>query len=392
MLIAAPAQAQTATVLYNFTGSPDGANPMSSLTSDGAGNFYGTTNSGGEFGYGTVFGLSPNGSGDWNETVLYSFCVTPNCSDGASPTYSSLVFDSIGNLYGIASEGGTYGYGVVFELSPMGTSWTETVLYDFANDGDGAYPQNGLIFDKTGNLYGTTCNCGSGSNGSGGVFELSQSDGRWLEQLIYPVYATSSYAGVTLDAAGNIFGTTLSTVFELSPNGSGGWNSTVIYTFTTPQDGQYPQGTLALDTVGNLYGTAFSGGAGYGMIYKLSLGKKGWKEQILHNFHLGPKDGANPWAGVALGADGNVYGTTTIGTRPLRHKFQLGAGTVFELVASSGKGTYKEELVSHFIISNGWTPESSLILDSAGNLYGTTPFGGTYYPNENYGVVFEVTP
>jgi uncharacterized repeat protein (TIGR03803 family) len=151
-----PAQGQTDTVLYSFPGGSDGANPRSRLTFDSSGHLYGTTFQGGAYGYGTVFELSPNGSGGWNETVLYSFCSEggKNCTDGEYP-YSYVLFDSAGNLYGTASEGGANGSGVVFELSPVGKSWTETVLHSFSS-GDGSDPSSGLIMDKAGHLYGTT--------------------------------------------------------------------------------------------------------------------------------------------------------------------------------------------------------------------------------------------
>ncbi len=388
LLIAArPAQAQTETVLYNFEGGSyaDGSQPQSRLTADGAGNFYGTTYYGGATQNGTVYELSPNGSGGWNETVLYSFCPVPSCADGANPAYASLIFDSLGTLYGTASTGGAYGYGVVFELTPVGTSWTETVLYSFANAGDGAYPQNGLIFDPAGNLYGTICNCGNVAPGNGGVFELSPSCGRWTEQLIYSVIATSSDAGVTMDAAGNIFGTTISTVFKLSPNGSGGWIPTVIYTFPI-KDGIGPEGTPVLDKAGNLYGTTQYGRRfNLGTAYKLSPITKGkkkgqWTEKILHTFKGGKKDGGNPVAGVVLDATGNIYGTTYGGGR-------FGYGAVFKLVAPVGKGGYKEQILWSFNNPDGAYPVSSLILDG-GNLYGTTGNGG----QSGHGVAFEVTP
>ncbi|MGD0213468.1 MAG: choice-of-anchor tandem repeat GloVer-containing protein [Terriglobales bacterium] len=387
MIAARPTQAQTD--LYGFKGGSDGAYPLSPLTFDNAGNLYGMTNGGafyGQPGYGTVFELSPNGSGGWNESVLYNFCSAPNCADGATPTFSSLVFNSQGNLYGTASAGGAYGYGVVFELSPSGSNWTETVLYSFANDGDGAYPQNGVIFDHAGNLYGTTCNCGSGGNGNGGVFELSPSAGGWTEQLIYPVDATASYAGLTIDTEGNIFGTTLSTVFELSPNGNGGWTPAVIHTFDGPNDGDDAQGTPAFDHDGNLYGTTTSGANGNGTVYKLTLVTKGthkgnWTEKILHRFTGRRGDGQLPFGGVVVDAAGNVYGTTVVsGSR------KANAGIVYELVPPVGNGKYDEDILCQFLGYDGSQPYSSLILDGSGNLYGTASYGG------GYGDVFEVTP
>jgi uncharacterized repeat protein (TIGR03803 family) len=374
---ARPAQAQTEAVLYNFYYGSDGAYPASSLTFDGAGNLYGTTCSyeGQGPGYGTVFELSPNGNGGWNETVLYSFT---GGADGNNPVHSNVIFDSVGNLYGTTQLGGSNGQGVVFELSPVGGSWTETILYNFCSQAgcaDGAEPLTGLIMDPAGNLYGTTS--------SGAVFELSPSGGGWTEQVIYNV-ATSFNASLTMDAAGNIFGAGDSTVFELSPNGNGGWDPTVIHAFTRyPAEGILPEGTPLLDKAGNIYGTTALGGAkNYGIVYKLSPGKKGrWKDQILYSFKSG-KDGANPWAGIVFDAAGNIYGATHNGD-------ESDGGTVFELVAPVGTVKYyREKILWRFTGMDGYWPFGSLIWDSAGKLYGTTVFGGS----NGVGVVFEVTP
>jgi len=377
LLIAArPAQAQTETALYNFCSQPncsDGAGPQSSLTFDSAGNLYGTTSGGGAFGAGTVFELSPNGSGGWNEAVLYSFT---GGTDGGWPYYSGVIFDSAGNLYGTAEIGGANGYGVVFELSPVGTSWTETVLYSFDFSG-GAYPLSGLIMDPAGNLYGT-------ASSNGGAFELSPSGGGWTEQVIYG--AENMQAGLTMDAAGNIFGINQQTIFEVSPNGNGGWHSAVIYTFAdASKDGSYPVGTLVLDDAGSLYGTTEYGGkTGSGTVYKLTpvtTGKKKgtWTERILHTFN--GKNGSGPRAGLVFDAAGNIYGTTANGGR-------YGDGIGFELAAVVGKSSYKPTVLWTFGYDRGAGPFGSLILDSAGNLYGTTYAGGDY----GAGVVFEVTP
>ncbi len=388
LLIAArPARAQTETVLHYFTGSPDGSYPYSNLTFDGAGNLYGTTYLGG-LGYGTVYEVSPNGVGGWNETVLYSFT---GGADGAYPNYSNVIFDSVGNLYGTTYNGGAIGAGVVFELSPVGTSWTETVLYNFCSQegcADGGTPASGLIMDPAGNLYGTTLCCGKYQDGV--VFELIPSGGGWTEQVIYNIDTLNYYflynPGLTMDAAGNIFGATVSTVFELSPNGNGGWTPNVIHTFTgSPKDGNIAMGTPVLDKAGNLYGTTWAGGKdNLGTVYKLRPGKKGkWTETFLHTFK-GGKDGYAPSAGIVFDAVGNIYGTTEFGGRS-------DSGTVYELVAQVGKGSYKEKILwSFFYCYGGCTPMSSLILDSAGNLYGTA-MGPEGWPNPE-GVVFEVTP
>jgi uncharacterized repeat protein (TIGR03803 family) len=381
LLITRPAQAQTETVLHSFTGGSDGANPLSHLTSDGKGNFYGTTTRGG-LGYGTAFELSPNSNGGWNETVLYSF---KGEADGEAP-YSDLVFDGLGNIYGTTPLGGANWLGVVFELTPVGGSWTETVLYSFKGGTDGASPISGLIFDKAGNLYGTTLY--GGVDESGTVFELSPSPDGWTEQVIYTSQGTQyGNAGLTMDTAGNIFGVTSTTVFELSPDGKGGWTPTVIHTFpSSPKDGYWAGGTPLLDQVGNLYGTTFNGGTrNCGTVYKLRPGKKGkWRENILHSFRCGPdlgnKDGSGPFAGIVFDANGNIYGTTGAGGKS-------GFGTVFELKAAVGKGSFTERVLWSFNGTDGSQPQASLILDSTGDLYGTTAD-----TTNGYGVVFEVTP
>jgi uncharacterized repeat protein (TIGR03803 family) len=373
------AQAQTERVLYVFTGGSDGRLPRSSLTSDGVGNFYGTTQQGGVAGSaGTVFKLSPDGSGGWKETVLYSFCSAQNCVDGAYPM-GSVILDPMGNLYGTTTASGANGYGVVFELSPVGTSWTETVLYSFKGGADGAYPQTSLIMDPAGNLYGTTTGGGTGPSG-GTVFELSPSGGGWTEQVIYNLAnAGSTLAGLTMDAAGNIFGTSTSTVFELSPNGSGGWTPTVLHTFAGSPDDL--EGTPVFDLAGNLYGTTEHGGAyGHGLVYELSRGQTGkWIEKTLYSFGSSSSDGTEPFGGVVFDVGGNVYGTTTSGG-------EFGYGTVFELVPPVGTGSYQEKVILSFNFTDGREPFDSL-LDSAGNLYGTAAGGGS---SNGAGVVFEV--
>ncbi len=384
--------AQTGTVLYAFTGGSDGGQPFARLTADGAGNFYGTTAVGG-LGYGTVFELSPNGSGGWTETVLHAFT---GGADGAYPLGSPVIFDGQGNLYGTAVEGGANGFGVVFELSPARKGWNETVLYNFASGAGGVYPFNGLIMDSAGNFYGTDNVYQSGHAITEGVFELSQSGGNWTEKVIYDnevAVANFGGGGLTMDSAGNIFGVSSGgflpqIVFELSPNGHGGWNSTMLHSF---QKRYYAEGTPVLDKSGNVYGTTSSGGASNnGTVYKLSPGKNGkWTEEVLYAFKGGTQDGSAPYAGIVFDAAGNIYGTTAGGG-------PSDDGTVFELVASVGKGRhgYQEKVLWSFNGTDGSQPFGSLILDGAGNLYGTAALGGNSgcTNDQGCGVVFEVTP
>jgi uncharacterized repeat protein (TIGR03803 family) len=398
LLLAAarPAQTQTETVLYNFFPpggyGDDGAYPYAGLTSDGAGNLYGTTHSGGSCGEscqppnpaGTVFELSPNGYGGWNETILYSFCSAPNCADGSGPFYANLIFDSAGNLYGTAAYGGANGAGVLFKLSPAGAGWEETVLYNFCSQSgctDGAYPVTGPIFDQAGNLYGTT---GGAGQGPAVVFELSPSAGGWTEQAIYSIPTGNSWAGLVMDAAGNIYGTSATNEFELSPNGSGGWTPTVIGTLGGAE------GTPVLDKAGNLYGTTNSGGAdNCGVVYKLTPAINGkWSEKILHTFKNYGIDGCSPFGGIVLDAAGDIYGTTYFGG-------SFGAGTVFEVATPVGAGSHKTSVLWSFNGTDGESPLGSLILDSAGNLYGTADEGGSTngegVDGNGFGVVFELS-
>ncbi len=381
LLIAARAQAQTETVLYNFCSvgfdCTDGAGPISILTPDGAGNFFGTTHSGGHSGtYGAVFELSPNGSGGWNESVIYNFSLG---RQGAYPEFSPVVFDAAGNLYGTTEAGGI-GYGVVFELMPIGQNWLEKVIYTFNNTGDGGSPQSGVIVDSAGNVYGTTPTGGPGNVGT--VFELSASEGHWSEQVIY-AFDTSLDAGppgLTMDSNGNIFGAANLTVFELSPNGAGGWSPTTLHTFPGQDVGI--DGTPALDKAGNVYGTIMlkepDGTLGPGEVYKLQRENGKWGIESLHAW----PDGTGPYAGVTLDAAGNVYGTTMDGGA-------RGQGTVFELMPVHNTiKSYIQRVLWNFSGPDGANPLSSLVLDGSGNLYGATVFGGSV----GYGTVFEVTP
>jgi len=277
---------RTETILHSFAqDGVDGGQPFAGLVFDKEGNLYGATYAGGDYNDGTVFELTPSGT----ETILHSFDF--NGSDGYYPA-SSLVLDSKGNLYGTTTYGGPYGCnedgcGTAFEVTPSGM---ETILHSFGASGDGSYPNGNLTRGKNGTLYGTT-NTG-GAYGSGTVFELTRSHGKWTETILYSFgyNATDGIGpspGVVSDKEGNLYGATIGggnygygTVFELSPpaGGSGSWAEKILWSFGNGTDGIYPEGGLVLDKQGNLYGTTIDGGAygragkglGYGTVFEVS--------------------------------------------------------------------------------------------------------------------------
>ncbi len=249
--------------IYQFSGPDDGLNPAGNLVFDQAGNIYGITQAGGNMncrgGCGTVYKLAHTGSG-WVKSTLYAFT---GGADGSGPFFG-LVIDRAGNLYGTTQLGGAHTYGTVYELSPSGSGWIETVLYNFQNSEDGRFPLGGLVLDSAGNLYGTTS--AGGLNLGGTVFEVSPSNGGWTFSVLYSLIGGGIIDGpqntLTFDGAGNLYGTTLSagpaqcgTAFKLTPSG-GRWNYTDLHDFSCGSDGGYLVGGVALDAAGNLFGNA----------------------------------------------------------------------------------------------------------------------------------------
>jgi uncharacterized repeat protein (TIGR03803 family) len=393
---ARPAHAQYETELYSFPESTDCCGgPAAPVITDGNGNFYSTTRALGQYGNGSVFEVSPNGSE--YEYTLYSFCAdSPACPDGSYPGYAGVIRDKEGNFYGTTAFGGANGCGVVYELSPSGVNYIQRVLFSFPpaptntsiNDYNCA-PLYGVIMDKAGNLYGTTSYGIISNNGptghGGGVFELTQSNGVWKEKLIYK-YDYYSLSGVTLDAAGNLYGIGANSgdvpyLFQLSPNGSGGWTPTAIhyFGFKDYKLGSNPTATPTLDAAGNLYGTTGSGGAyNSGAVYKASKTQSGWTYELLYSLD-GKDGGENPFGGVSLAANGDIFGTTQYGGTG-------SDGVVFGLTPN-GEGGYTEKVLANFDGSDGNDPLAGVLL-SGGNLYGTTSQGGAY----SAGLVYEVTP
>jgi uncharacterized repeat protein (TIGR03803 family) len=368
-LLTLPAQAQTFTVLHTFTG-PDGLTPYAGVTLDGAGNLYGTTFAGGTNGLGTVYELRRHGSSyilnelhafaggasdgavpfggvifgpegllygttynggyedsgvvyslqplaticptvscPWTETTLYNFATYYN-SFGA--LYGELAFDPSGNLDGTLAYGGRASCGSVYQVSRSGADWTGTTLYSFPSTYN---PTHNVIADPAGNLYGTTDQ--GGQYDAGVVFELTPNGSGWTEQTIASLGAPGTggdpLGGLIRDSTGNLYGGETgfngnASVFELSPSG-GGWQLTVLYTWSFSNNAEGPVGNLVLDSSGNLYGTTMSLGAhSYGNIFKLTRDGGGWTYTDLYDFQDNG-DGAYPSGDLSIDGDGNIYGT-----------------------------------------------------------------------------------
>jgi uncharacterized repeat protein (TIGR03803 family) len=402
-VLAAPSiQGQTYTVLYNFTGTAgDGAFPRAGLALDAKGNLYGATENGGtgpcvesfhHDGCGTVFMIDTTGK----ETILYSF--PKHLPDGQYPD-AGVLRDAAGNLYGTTSAGGKLDKGTVFELRSGGKEF----VFGFPNAADGTVP-NGLVRGAAGNLYGTTASGGdltcNSQNGCGTVFKL---DATGVETVLYSftggtdgaVPSGATPGGLVIDSTGNLYGTTsqggdpscvvngpgCGTVFGLDTTSK----ETVLHVFTGyPKDGAIPSGGLLRDQLGDLFGTTAAGGThGYGTVFKLNANAK---ESILYNF-TGRADGEYPDAGVLRDSASNIYGTTAAGgdhTCSVPNSSGRGCGVLFKLALD---GT---ETVLHTFTgapADGARPQG-LIHDSAGNLYGTTYYGGA----NGFGTVFKITP
>jgi len=377
-----PAAAQTWTVLHSFTGT-DGEEPSAGLTMDQAGNLYGTAAAGGHNNNGTVFKLTHEQSG-WIFNLLYAF----NGPDGSSPQ-ARVMIGPDGSLYGTTENGGAANRGTVFRLQPPQTfcksfscPWTETVLYSFqGGSSDGESPQYGdLVFDSLGNIYGTTPNGGNSwsycSYCLGTVYKLTHTNGGWTESIVHYFQGTNDgaypFAGLTSDGAGNWYGTAeaggaaaAGVVYKLTPSGSG-WNQSVIFDFPDyfNYDGGYPFGGLIFDSAGNLYGTTSTDGQDVGgTAYELNL-NRGWAFSLIYSFSA--YEGS--LAKLAMDPSGNLYGTLS--------ELNNNGEEVYKLTPSNG-GWARTGFTGGSAGSAG-----NVILDSDNNVYGTD-FGG-------YGTVFEI--
>lgn len=295
-----------------------------------------------------------------------------------------------GNLYGTTFLGGKFGYGSAFRLNAKGG---EKVLHSFSNGTDGARPLAGLVMDKKGNVYGTTIQ--GGTHNAGTVFQLNATG---AAKILHSFDNTGTdgfypYGGLVMDTKGNLYGTTTAggtynggTVFELGPNGT----ETILHNFGNGVDGNAPAVGLVIDAEGNLYGTTNYGGAnsscngGRGCGTAFELSTNG-TETILYNFGASGTDGYYPYAGLVMDTKGNLYGTTALGGANSSCNAGSGCGTAFKLTAN---GT--ETILHSFgaTETDGYSPFDALAIDTNGNLYGTTANGGQY----GSGIIFKLTP
>jgi len=351
--------------LYAFSGGSDGAYPQAALVEGADGNFYGTTSSGGTNNQGAVFGLSSLGVFRQVMSFVGGF-------DGADPQ-APLVQGTNGNFYGTTYQGGVAGYGVVFEMTAQGGL---TSLYSFTNGADGVYPAGGLVEGSDGNFYGTTS--GGGANHAGILFKMTPQGGLTvLHSLTNRVEGSHPLAGMVEGTDGNFYGTTyqggLSTegaVFAMTPAGT----VTALYAFTNGVDGAYPKGGLVQGLDGNFYGTTTLGGSNnHGTVFKITT--EGALTP-LYSFTNGV-DGATPESTLALGADGNFYGTATNGGAE-------GMGVIFKITPSGSLSA----LYSFTNGTDGAMPVAGLVQGSDGNFYGAASGGGTHF----MGTLFEISP
>ena len=392
--------AQTYSVIYNFTGQRDGANPAAGVTLDLGGNLYGTTSAGGSnnctnngaVGCGTVFKLSHRGAG-WSFSPLYEFTGTP---DGANPL-ARVVFGPNGAPFGTTGNGGALGAGTVFELQPplhncptTFCPWIETQIYTFQGQQGGGYPGGGdLVFDPQGNIYGTTGGgggylCDDGPCGT--VYELSPNSGSWTAHYFSTNFGgvdCCPYSGLVRGSSGTLFGTNVGIwggIYAMQ----NGFATNIEFFSQYPYS--LPIGGLILDASGNLYGTTSSAGSGAGgMVFKYVVSDS--TLTILYNFVGTGEFEEGPTATLLMDAAGNLYGITHLDGA---HR----QGSVFKLSQSNGLWTLTT-LHDFTGGADGGQPFGQLTMDATGNIYGTAEVGGSSvgncYQGLGCGVVFEIT-
>lgn len=412
--IVSSAQASTLNPLYSFCGvqyCANGEGPVGGLLRDGAGNVYGTTQSGGANGGGEVFELARNGDGySYSFQVLYSFCPAGDCSDGSGPT-SDLIMDTSGDLYGTTNWSANFNSGSIFELVPNAkrSKWRFKTLHRFCSDtsctdgADGnaltyAGAASGALYDGAALLYGTTKR--GGANDGGVVFKLrppAPEKKKWHYETIHDFCGPNCTedgeapeAALTMDSSGRLYGTTVNggvvragVVFEVKRK-RGKWVEILTYQFgARTGDGGFPASQMLLDNAGNLFGTTSLGGAHQGgTVFKLVPNGRNSQLETLYSFCAQPNcaDGSGPSGDIAMDAAGNIHGITSYGGDPDQQ-----GGVAYALNPTFHVlHTFCSESDCH----DGYWPVSGVILDEAGTIFGTTYQGGDH----NGGEVFTLTP
>jgi uncharacterized repeat protein (TIGR03803 family) len=379
-------------ILYSFAGDTDGEYLDTDLVMDAAGNIYGTSVQGGDFGSGTVWVLSPSPSG-WHHTVLYSF---KGADDGGEP-YKGVTLDSQGNLYGTTVTGGSGqgcegGCGVVYKLTKSGDTWTQSVIYAFNGGDDGSGPGSGVTIDANGNVYGMTPT--GGAYGVGVIYELQPgSFDSWNFSVIHPFTGGDDGSGgsagrMIFDKSGNLYGVTTTggangngVVFELKPANNGAWNLQPLYPFKGMPDAGFPYGGLVFDRAGNLYGTTYYGGEnGLGAVYELVFQQGAWSEKVLYSF-AGGTDGSASISNLVFDRAGDLLGTTSQGGAG------CDCGVIFKL-APDGHGGWTESVVYRFKGAPDGAFAYNGMTGDGWNFYGTTVHGGL----SDDGTVYKFNP
>ena len=393
-------------VLHSFAGGEDGIAPIGNLVFDANGNLYGTTTQGGGTtechgayeGCGIVFQLVPQKNGSWMENVLYRF---PNGATGGVGLNGSLVLDAAGRVYGTAFWGGESQVGSVFQLTHGSNGWTESTIYAFCPHGcdDGENPESGVIFDKSGSLFGTTAQGGTAQ--SGVIYKLTPGSNGWTESVLFnfclsrPCQSGFNAWGLLEDAKGNFYSTTTwggnfswpctpgagcGAIFELQPEGNS-WKYSVLHPFFGPTDGAFTSAGVIQDASGNFYGTTTGDGAfGCGTVFRLAPNGENWNYEVLYNLRTGVTRGS-----LTIDSAGNLYGANTV--YPGYTCQDSGSGEIFELSPAPVHWKYTT-LYKFGGGQDGAMPNSGLIRDQNGSFYGVTSGGGA----NGGGVVFEFTP
>ena len=377
-------------VIYSFEGGADGEYTDTDLVRDAGGNLYGTSVQGGAHAGGTVWQLHPNGDGTWTHTVLYNFT---GGTDGAEP-YKGVTLDAAGNLYGTAVTGGggacEGGCGVAYKLTNNGGTWTQSVIHTFTGADDGSGPGARLTLDDSGKVYGMAPT--GGVNGLGTIYEMIPArHGTYKFKVLHAFTGADGiggsagalvlYDGVLYGAATAGGANGQGSIYQLALNARGKWKFKLLYSFRGEPDAGFPYGGLSFDALGNIYGTTYYAGANdFGCVYELSPMGRRWKERVLYSF-TGGADGSSPISNVNLDSAGDIYGTTSEGGAD-------GEGVIFKLTPGAHH-SWTESVMHSFAGSpDGEYAYNGMVNGGGDAFFGATVHGGA----DDEGAIYRFNP